>query len=147
MRPHTERSARKQLRAMIKAALAKEPSLSDDVARRIVNRVLRQADRIAEIGVALRASDEERPAAVDVEAPQQRVFDPYEIGAVVTLQRLGADGLLNSLSGIRSVEELRSLAAAQNLSIKTDWSNADELRLAIVQGAEQRLADRRAAAS
>jgi hypothetical protein len=134
------------LRATIEAALSKEPSLADDVARRIVNRVLRQASQIAEIGVALRAAEQEKQAAVEAQA-QPRAFDPYEIGAVVTLQRLGADGLLSRLSGIGSVEELRSLAVAQNLSIKTDWSNADELRVAIVQGAEQRLADRRAAAS
>lgn len=142
----TERSARKELRALIEGALAKEPGLSDGAARRVANRILRQSSRLAEIGQALGVVEVQEAAVVEVEAPVQE-FDPYSIGAVVTLQRLGAGGLLDRLAGIKSVENLRSLAVAQNLSLKTEWSNADELRTAIVHSAEQRLAERRAAAS
>jgi hypothetical protein len=128
--------------------LAKEPGLSDGVARRVTNRILRQSSRLAEIGEALGVVEVQEAVVVEVEAPVPvQEFDPYSIGAVVTLQRLGAGGLLDRLAGIKSVENLRSLAVAQNLSLKTEWSNADELRTAIVHSAEQRLAERRAAAS
>lgn len=154
----TVRSARKELRALIERAVAKEAGLSDDARRRIVNRVLRQSDRIADLGQGLRAS---QPVAVVESAPAELppesqggfehvfepAFDPYAIGAVVTLQRLGPAALMDSLCTITSVENLVSLAQAQNLSLKAGWSTADELRAAIVSCAEQRLAERRAAAT
>ncbi len=146
MSPHTKRSARKELRVLIEGALAKEAALSADASRRVVNRILRQADRIADLGCSLRAAETRQPAAAPITASQPE-FDPFAIGAVVTLQRLGADGLMDRLGAIGSVENLRCLAVAQNLSLRTDWSTAEELRLAIVRGAEQRLAERRAAAS
>lgn len=154
----TVRSVRKELRALIERAVAKEAGLSDDARRRIVNRILRQSDRIADIGEGLRAREE--PVVVAETAPAEpapavengfehvfeRAFDPYAIGAVVTLQRLGPAALMDSLCTISSVENLVSLARAQNLSLKAGWSTADELRAAIVSCAEQRLEERRAAA-
>jgi hypothetical protein len=145
----TERSARRELRALVERALAKEAELSEGAKRRVVNRILRQSGRIAEIGEALCvpvAATSATPTVAEIE-PGPQEFDPYAIGAVVTLQRLGADALLDRLAAIKSVENLRSLAVAQNLALKSDWSNADQLRAAIVQSAEQRLAERRAAAS
>lgn len=155
---HTVRSARRELRTLIERAVAKEAGLSDDARRRIVNRVLRQSDRIADIGEGLRAS---APVVVAETAPAEPppanetgfehvfepAFDPYAIGAVVTLQRLGPAALMDSLCTITSVENLVSLAQAQNLSLKAGWSTADELRAAIVSCAEQRLEERRAAAT
>ena len=150
-----KRAARKALRAVIEAALAREAGLAEDARQRIVNRILRQSHRIAEIGAALREAEAATPARVapPTEAPQHQVqtapvqvFDPYAIGAVVTLQRDGADALMDRLSAISSIEHLVSLATAQNLALKAGWSNADELRAAIVCSAEQRLAERRAAA-
>jgi hypothetical protein len=161
----TERSARKELRALIESAVAREADLPEGAARRIVNRILRQSGRLADIGGVLRAAEAMPPAAAaEVVQPAvaqptapagpppvfekafDHVFDPYAIGAVVTLQRLGADGLLERLSAISSVENLVSLATAQNLALRAGWSNADELRAAIVRCAEQRLDERRAAA-
>ncbi len=146
-----------ELRALIERAVAKEASLSDDARRRIVNLILRQSDRIADIGEGLRAS---APVAVSesaAAAPSSSIengfehvfepaFDPYATGAVESLQRLGPAALMDSLCTITSVENLVSLARAQNLSLKAGWSNADELRAAIVSCAEQRLEERRAAA-
>ncbi len=156
----TERSARKELRALIERAVAREDGLPDGTARRVANRILRQSGRIAELGEALRATGENplptRTSAVGsasvVSAAAAMIepapaFDPYEVGAVVTLHRHGAGALLDRLSGISSVENLISLAKAQNLALKSGWSGADELRAAIVSCAEQRLAERRAAAS
>lgn len=153
----TVRSARKELRALVERAVAKEAGLSDDARRRIVNRILRQSDRIADIGEGLRAREAvvvaeaapaEPPAASEggFEHVFEPAFDPYAIGAVVTLQRLGPAALMDSLCNITSVENLVSLAQAQNLSLKAGWSTADELRAAIVSCAEQRLEERRAAA-
>lgn len=150
----SERLARKELRALIMHAFAREPGLPDGVARRVADRLLRQSGRLADLAGALRepstppATEAARlvtPAAVSAEP--EPVFDPYEIGAVVTLQRLGPSALLDRLSGVSSVANLVSLATAQNLSLKAGWSNAEELRAAIVTCAEQRLAERRAAAS
>ena len=147
-----ERSARKDLRALIERAVAKEAALPEGAARRIVNRILRQSARVAEIGAALSGSIREPkpPAAAcapAAPAEPQEVFDPYAIGAVVTLHRHGAGVLMDRLSEITRVEDLTRLAAAQNLAVRTGWSTADELRAAIVRSAEQRLAERRAAAS
>ncbi|WP_295558996.1 hypothetical protein [uncultured Hyphomicrobium sp.] len=150
----TQRSARNKLRALIGTVLDKEHDLSDEAKRRIVNRILRQSDRVAEFGAALSEARGEpqttAPAAPSAEVeppPPIQVFDPYAIGAVVTLQRHGAHALMDRLSAIGNVEHLVTLASAQNLALKAGWSNADELCAAIVQCAEQRLAERRAAAS
>jgi len=156
----TERSARKELRTLISCAMSKERGLSDEAVRRVVNRILRQSDRLAELGGVLKTArsdvPEARPAPVaapqaesraELQAEPVETFDPYEIGAVVTLHRLGAPGLMDRLSGIASVDNLVSLARAQNLALKSGWSTADELRAAIVTCAEQRLAERRAAAA
>ncbi len=150
----TERSARKELRALIERAVTRESGLPDGAARRIVNRVLRQSERIGDICSALRATGDAPPqpvvvapaVAVEPVAPPQ-VFDPYAIGAVVTLHRHGAGVLMERLSAISRVEDLRTLASAQNLAVSSGWSTADELRAAIISCAEQRLAERRAAAS
>ena len=154
---HTARSARRELRALIGQALDREPGLPEAAKRRIVNRLLRRSDKLSEIGTALAAStekDAQRPVPVVIvsapsaEPPRPQVFDPYSIGAVVTLQRLGAEGLRQRLESISSIENLVSLASAQNLALKSaGWSDASELRAAIVRSAEQRLAERRAAAS
>lgn len=152
MSPRTVRSARKELRALVAGALAGEDGLSEAATRRIVNRILRQSGRIAEIAGALRAAETPpraaeavRPVLVTVEPCE--TFDPYAIGAVVTLQRHGADALRERLAAITRVEDLCSLAAAQHLAVPAAWSSAEELRAAIVESAAQRLAERRAAAS
>ncbi|WP_139247708.1 hypothetical protein [Hyphomicrobium sp. CS1GBMeth3] len=151
-----KRSAHKELRALVVRAVQQEAGLPEGAARRIANRILRQSERIAEIASGLRdqatavhaAAAAESPSAV-VQTPTVELaeFDPYAIGAVVTLHRHGASGLMDRLSEIRRVEDLARLAAAQNLAVRPGWATADELRVAIVRSAEQRLAERRAAAS
>lgn len=151
----TERSARKELRALIERAVLREDGLPDGAARRIANRILRQTERLAELGSELASlKGAAQPASVPpaVEPAQTVVeaapaFDPYEIGAVVTLHRHGPDVLMDRLASIPRIEDLRMLASAQNLAVSPGWSTADELRAAIVSCAEQRLAERRAAAA
>lgn len=74
-------------------------------------------------------------------------FDPYAFSATVVLAKTGREGLIKRLADIKTVEHLKSFADAQHLGIDRNLSKADELRKAIVAAAEQRLADRRAAAS
>ena len=74
-------------------------------------------------------------------------FDPFAFSAVVVMSRQGRDGLLSKLSEIGDIAHLRQLADAQHLAFDRSLTDADALREAIVKGAEQRIADRRAAAS
>ena len=74
-------------------------------------------------------------------------FDPYAFSAMVVLSKTGKDGLMQRLASIRSAENLKAFAEAQHLGIDRSLSKTDELRKAIALAAEQRLADRRAAAS
>lgn len=143
----TAQSARKELRAIIERAVAREAGLPEDAAARISNRILREADRIVEIGARLRTIEQPAGQEVSAAGAPREVFDPYAIGAVVTLHQLGREALMERLAGITRIEDLRSLAVAQNLSLPAAGSSAEEHRLSIVRGAEQRLAERRAAAS
>lgn len=81
------------------------------------------------------------------EEPAVATFDPFSFSAVVTLSRRGKDALLRQLEDIPSALDLRQLADAQHLGVDPSITNAQELRTAIVQGAERRIAERRAAAS
>ena len=74
-------------------------------------------------------------------------FDPYAFSAMVVLTKTGRDGLAKKLSEIKGADNLRKFAEAQHLGIDRKLTKIDDLRKAIVHAAEQRLADRRAAAS
>jgi hypothetical protein len=74
-------------------------------------------------------------------------FNPFAFSATVLFARTGRDGLMKRLAEIKSADNLRALAEAQHLGIDTGLSKLDDLRRAIVKAAEQRLADRKAAAS
>jgi hypothetical protein len=51
------------------------------------------------------------------------------------------------LAEIKSVEHLKKLADAQHLGFDRSLTKIDDIRKALLASAEQRLADRRAAAS
>ncbi len=94
------------------------------------------------------------PAATAAPAPnasplpaQAPAFNPYAFSAMVVLAKTGRDGLLKRLADIRSIEHLKALAEAQHLAVNANLKKADDLRRAIVTATEQRLADRKAAAS
>lgn len=75
-------------------------------------------------------------------------FDPFAFSVVVVLARSGADALMARLEEIDDADDLRALADAQHLGVDAGLrGDAAALRDAIVEGAQQRLADRRAAAS
>lgn len=86
-------------------------------------------------------------AAVSPVAAAVAPFDPYAFSAVVVLTRSGRDGLMQRLAEITNREHLVALADAQHLAVDRVLPSAEELRAAIVAAAEQRIANRRAAAS
>lgn len=86
-------------------------------------------------------------AAVQSAAPPADAFNPYIFSALIVLARSGREGLARRLNEIKSVENLRALAEAQHLAIDSALKRADEIRRAIISSTEQRLADRKAAAS
>lgn len=86
-------------------------------------------------------------ATPDTSAPATPQFDPYAFSAVVVFARAGREALLERLAEIDDVAHLRQLAEAQHLVIDKRFKNPEAIRAAIVAGVEQRLADRRAAAS
>ncbi|MEQ1717321.1 MAG: hypothetical protein ABL907_15300 [Hyphomicrobium sp.] len=88
------------------------------------------------------------PAAVKAEpAKSEPAFDPYAFSAMVTLAKQGREGLAKRLADIKSVDHLKKFADAQHLGIDRSLTKIDELRKAILSATEQRLADRKAAAS
>jgi hypothetical protein len=99
------------------------------------------------VTVAATTKGKGKPAPVESAAAAPPAFDPYAFSAMVALARTGKDGLLKRLSEIKSAENLKAFAEAQHLGINAALKKPDELRKAIVAAAEQRLADRKAAAS
>jgi hypothetical protein len=82
-------------------------------------------------------------APVETEKP----FDPYAFSAMSVLVKQGKDALAKRLADIKSVEHLKQLADAQHLGINRSLSKIEDVRKAVLTATEQRLADRRAAAS
>lgn len=80
-------------------------------------------------------------------AAESAPFDPYAFSLVTFFRRSGREALLSRLSTITSVDHLRQLAEAQHVAIPAEVTSPEDLRAAIIDGTEQRLADRRAAAS
>lgn len=89
----------------------------------------------------LRSATAAEPVAADV------VFDPFAFSVVVVITKEGRDGLARKLQSIASAADLRSLAKAQHVALPEGDLTSDELRAAIVEGALQRIANRKAAAS
>lgn len=81
------------------------------------------------------------------EPTTHEAFDPFAFSVVVMLKRQGPAALMKRLEAIDDPAQLRKIAEAQHLGIDKSLGSARKLREAIVEGAEQRLADRRAAAS
>jgi hypothetical protein len=77
----------------------------------------------------------------------EAAFDPFAFSVVVVVTKEGRDGLAKRLSAITSGADLRALAKAQHVAIPAGELTDGELRDAIIEGALQRIANRKAAAS
>lgn len=102
--------------------------------------------QVVETAPARPADVESGPASPRPE-PVAAPFDPFSINVVVLLRTGGRERLLGALESIDSADNLRLLAREQRLSVGADLTSPAELRGAIVQAAERRVANRIAAAS
>lgn len=73
-------------------------------------------------------------------------FDPFAFSVVVVVTKEGREGLANKLAAIGPAD-LKALAKAQHVALPAGDLSTEELRAAIVEGALQRIANRKAAAS
>lgn len=96
-----------------------------------------------EAKLAGKAKPAPQPASVEAEKP----FDPYAFSAMSVLVKQGKDALAKRLADIKSVEHLKQIADAQHLGINRSLTKIEDVRKAVLAATEQRLADRRAAAS
>jgi hypothetical protein len=81
-------------------------------------------------------------------APTQRIpFDPFSPNVIVVLRKSGRDAAIAALGGIESLDDLSLLAREQRLAIPANLASPAEARAAIVTAAEQRVANRMAAAT
>jgi len=74
-------------------------------------------------------------------------FDPFTPNVIVVFRTRGREAALEELESIAEIECLRLLAREQQLGIDVELADPREIRLAIVDAAERRIANRRAAAS
>jgi hypothetical protein len=88
-----------------------------------------------------------RPAVEPAAPAVREPFDPFSPNVIVVLRTSGRGAALAALAGIDSLDQLRLLAREQRLNVRPDLSSPAELRAAIVSAAEQRIANRVAAAS
>lgn len=150
-----------KMRAFFRSTLAAEPGvdteLADRLAQRCVKRIARMlvwdssgANATIELVGSPAAGAEPHPQAEQpptATATATEAFDPFAFSVVVLLKRKGRAALLKRLESIEDPAQLRKIAEAQHLGIDKSLNSTSKLREAIVAGAEQRLADRRAAAS
>jgi hypothetical protein len=76
-----------------------------------------------------------------------KAFDPFAFSVVVAVTKEGREGLARRLLAITSADDLKALAKAQHVALPAGELTDGELRDAIVEGALQRIANRKAAAS
>jgi hypothetical protein len=102
-------------------------------------------------GEPRRAEGKSKPAASPkpdaAAAAPTPAFDPFAFSALAVLTKKGPQELAKQLAAIASPADLHALAVAQHLTVNAALTDVATLRAAIVTATEQRLAERRAAAS
>lgn len=148
MTNNSQTEADVRLRAFFRNAISTEPGITREKAEQIAERCVQSIDMVLTKRAGLQtAGDVPNATAVPVAAPQVPQFDPFAFSAVSVLARKGRDALLERLGEIESADNLREFAIAQHISIDQSLSQTHDLRLAILNGTERRIAARRAAAS
>jgi hypothetical protein len=143
------------MRGFFRAHIRRETSLDDAAVERLAEALNKAINRalvwdMPEAAPNEPAAPAKNPARADVpSAPpaQGRAFNPYLFSALVVLAKSGRDGLMKRLQEIKSAEHLRAFAEAQHVPVGRKVKRTDDIRKAIVAAVEQRLADRKAAAS
>lgn len=144
------------MKAFFRAHIRRETALDDKAAEKLVEALSKAVNYMRVWKMPEEPPAASAPAAVQPEMGKQKPareaksetpFDPYAFSAMVVLTKTGRDGLAKKLTEIKGADNLRKFAEAQHLGIDRKLTKIDDLRKAIVRAAEQRLADRRAAAS
>ncbi len=112
------------------------------VRREAYERVRDQPDRPSELLANAAPTTVPTPAA-----PAKTAFDPFAFSVVAVLTKKGKAALMDELDKVADVEDLRRIGEAQHLALDPALTTAVDIRAAIVSGAEQRIAERKAAAS
>ena len=150
-----------EMRGFFRAHIQRETSLDAVSSEKLAEALAKAVNRMlvwdvpageaqAAVPVTSRGKIKPPVVAAPIAEPAKKdpnAFDPYAFSAIVVLAKTGKDGLLRRLADIKSVEHLKSFAEAQHLAVDRNLKKADDLRKAIATATEQRLADRRAAAS
>jgi hypothetical protein len=146
-----------RLRALVRM-LAQEEGLSPDLAERLARRfetvvrhVRLRRGAIERLRPFVTASGDTTVAAAADQTAAAAPFDPFSFSIVALVMRSGEAALASKLAGIECAEHLRALARAQHISLGAEidsdpTATATALRAAILAGARQRIADRKAAA-
>ena len=152
-----------RMKAFFRAHVRRETALDEKAAEKLVEaltkavnfmRVWHMPDETpapaaaaTEKGKLKATADAKSHDAKSHDAKSEVPFDPYAFSAMVVLTKTGREGLAKKITEIKGADNLRRFAEAQHLGIDRKLTKIDDLRKAILHAAEQRLADRRAAAS
>jgi len=140
-----------KMRSFFSAYIRRETSLDDVAVERLATALTKAVNRMLvwetpEDGAP--ATEAEKPAVATAAAKAKaEPFNPYRFSALVVLAKQGRSGLLKRLQEIKTAENLRAFAEAQHVPVDAKIKRVDDIRKAIATGVEQRLADRKAAAS
>ncbi len=127
-----------RLKTFFRETLAADPGVDPKMAEELAARCVDSIDKV------LTAKGIE--AGLD-EAVAPPGFDPFAFSVVALLSKSGPEALLRELARISEPSHLKQIAEAQHIAVDPKLEDLDELCLAIVRGAQRRIAARRAAAS
>jgi hypothetical protein len=135
------------MRAFFRAYVQRETPLDDTAADKLAETLNNAITRmvVSELPEGVEISDTKSGGKRS--ASPKEPFNPYRFSAIVVLTKSGRDGLLDRLREIKSAKDLRTFAEAQHVPVSAKIRRIEDIRKAIVAAAEQRLADRKAAAS
>jgi hypothetical protein len=134
-----------ELVTFLRDLLVADAGLERTVATRIADRCVEAIDRRY---FAHNAPDVAPPAEGEERLLlPERLFDPFSFGAVAILMSEGRQALAARLNQVKRAEDLHLLARSQRLAIDPGLSQLEDLRAAIIESAERRIAARRRAAA
>ena len=143
----------KRKREYLADVVRQEPSLDAALADRLTTRLdgairsLRTTKQ-QRAGARMGTGAEAVPGHIE-ERAANKPFDPYAFNAILTLRRAGRDELRGRLAEINQISHLRQLADAQYIGLDQDMRTGsvdiEDLREAVLRGAERLVADRQAA--
>ncbi len=135
-----------RMRAFFRAHIRRETALDDAAAERLTDALTRAVNRMLVWDMPPSPAKDTSNAELTVEVVKP-AFDPYAFSVLAALMKSGREGLAKKLSDIGSVDHLKAIAEAQHLALDPKLKKLDDVRKAIIAATEQRLADRKAAAS